>query len=141
MHEPRGLMALGEVARKEFDGKTVREVRLAPACRVSAEMTCLGLRESGRSPDRATAFVFPPGRPPFSPRGLPATSCAAGALLPVAASLPWRPRFCAAAMAANTSGSGWTGTSRKTAGRRISASIWRAICCLSRDATSAGGGE
>ncbi len=55
------LAALTEVNRSEFTAGKVREIRLQPACRVTGELTSLGLIGSGISPHLAGAVAFKAG--------------------------------------------------------------------------------
>jgi thiol-disulfide isomerase/thioredoxin len=57
----KGLVALEEVKRAEFEGDHTREVRLQPACRVTGRLTSLALGASGRSLEHGSVLAFRPG--------------------------------------------------------------------------------
>jgi thiol-disulfide isomerase/thioredoxin len=61
-HDGRGLVALLEVQPAEFEGAKVREVGLEAACRVTGEVTCLGLLGTGRNLERCGGFAYRPGQ-------------------------------------------------------------------------------
>jgi thiol-disulfide isomerase/thioredoxin len=61
LHEGRGLVALEELHPDDFDGGR-REVRLQPACRISAAVTSLGFRAAGKKlDDGVEGFASIPG--------------------------------------------------------------------------------
>jgi thiol-disulfide isomerase/thioredoxin len=62
MDERRGLAAFEEVRSSEFGGTRTHEVRLVPACKVTGQLTSLGLRDLGHSEGRTIAFAFKPGQ-------------------------------------------------------------------------------
>jgi thiol-disulfide isomerase/thioredoxin len=61
LHERRGLVALEDMRRSEFNGAT-REVHLHPVCEVSGQITSVGLREENQSPGGVTALSFKLGK-------------------------------------------------------------------------------
>ncbi len=64
IHEKRGLVALGELEPRDFGKGKMREIRLAPACEVTAKITSLALHESGRNLSRVSVFVCKDPGPP-----------------------------------------------------------------------------
>jgi thiol-disulfide isomerase/thioredoxin len=61
LHDGRGLVALEDMHRSEFNGAT-REVRLQPICKLSGRITSIGLREEGRGVDGVTTLSFKLGK-------------------------------------------------------------------------------
>jgi thiol-disulfide isomerase/thioredoxin len=62
LDETRGLAAVEEVRNSEFGTERIHEIRLLPACKVTAHLTSLGLGETGRSLVRVNAIAFAPGQ-------------------------------------------------------------------------------
>ena len=62
VHEQRGLVALLEVQPADFNADTVRDVRLEPGCKVTGEITCLGLYGTGSRIERCSGFALLPAQ-------------------------------------------------------------------------------
>jgi len=62
LHEGRGLVALEEVQRAEFEGDHERTVRVVPLCKVGGKLTSLGTGGGGQTATRVTAFAFRAGQ-------------------------------------------------------------------------------
>jgi thiol-disulfide isomerase/thioredoxin len=61
VHGTRRLMAEIELHRSDFDQKTVREVRMLPACDVHGRLTSLGLMAAGKNLSWTNVLIFKPG--------------------------------------------------------------------------------
>ncbi|HXE55191.1 MAG TPA: TlpA disulfide reductase family protein [Tepidisphaeraceae bacterium] len=62
LDEPLGLAALEPVRNSEFASGKVHEIHLKPACRITGELTCLGLDEAGQTLVHGNGMIFPPGQ-------------------------------------------------------------------------------
>jgi thiol-disulfide isomerase/thioredoxin len=61
LQEQRGLVALEEMNRSEFDG-SMREIRLQVACNVHVAITSVGLRAAGRETGVYSVMLFKAGK-------------------------------------------------------------------------------
>jgi thiol-disulfide isomerase/thioredoxin len=61
LQETRGLVALEDMHRSEFNGAT-RDIHLQPICKVNGQITSVGLREDGRGLDGVTTLSFKLGK-------------------------------------------------------------------------------
>jgi thiol-disulfide isomerase/thioredoxin len=62
LQEQRALVAEIDLSRGDFGAKDPREVRLQPACRVTCDVSSLGLREVNRPIERTLVLLSQPGR-------------------------------------------------------------------------------